>query len=70
MLMRGLQQARTYQFTSKSNKRVKGVSYEEIQSLWDYVDSVEFADMVIIGIYTGFRPQELAVLEIHKIKYR
>lgn len=37
-------------------------SKEEIQILWDNL-SFPFVDMVIIGIYSGWRPQELATLK-------
>lgn len=39
---------------------------EEISKLWDNLD-VPFADMVLVGIYTGFRPQELSILELENI---
>lgn len=38
-------------------------SHEEIQTLWDNV-SFPFVDMVLIGIYSGWRPQELAILKV------
>jgi integrase len=38
-------------------------SQEEIQKLWDNVN-FPFADMVLIGIYSGWRPQELATLKL------
>lgn len=38
----------------------------EIQKLWDNIQ-IPFADMVLIGIYTGFRPTELCVLQIDNI---
>jgi integrase len=41
-------------------------SHEEIQTLWDNV-SFPFVDMVLIGIYSGWRPQELAILKIADI---
>lgn len=47
------------------NKRVNYIfSKEEIQRLWDNVGKVKFADMVLIGIYSGWRPQELATLRL------
>lgn len=39
---------------------------EELQSLWDNV-SFPFVDMVLIGIYSGWRPQELAILKIEDV---
>ena len=41
-------------------------SDDEIQSLWDHVD-FPFVDMVLVGIYTGWRPQELCVLRVDDI---
>lgn len=40
---------------------------EEIQQLWDSKDLIPFADMVLIGIYSGWRPQELSILQITDI---
>lgn len=37
-------------------------SDQEILSLWEHLE-VPFADMVLIGIYSGWRPQELATLK-------
>lgn len=39
---------------------------EEIQMLWDNID-FPFVDMVLIGIYSGWRPQELSILKIKDI---
>ncbi len=36
---------------------------DQIAELWKYVDDIRWVDMVLIGIYTGFRPQELAIIE-------
>lgn len=41
----------------------KPYSPNELQVLWDNID-VPFVDMVLIGIYSGWRPQELAILKI------
>lgn len=38
-------------------------SDEEEQILWDNID-FPFVDMVLIGIYSGWRPQELAILKV------
>lgn len=45
--------------------KIERISYSsaEIKLLWDNV-GFPFVDMVLIGIYTGWRPQELAVLKI------
>lgn len=42
------------------------LSDSSVQLLWDN-KAFPFVDMVLIGVYTGFRPQELAVLEICNI---
>ena len=41
-------------------------SESEIQLLWDN-NTFPFVDMVSIGIYSGWRPQELAILKIEDI---
>ena len=43
-------------------------STNEIQKLWDNIQ-FPFVDMVLIGIYSGFRPQELAVLKTVNIDF-
>ena len=40
---------------------------EQVAELWKFVDDIPFADMVLIAMYTGFRPQELAILETKNI---
>lgn len=42
-------------------------SNEEIDLLWKNVDKIAFVDMVLCGIYSGWRPQELAILKIKDI---
>ncbi len=39
---------------------------KEITQLWDNIN-YPFVDMVLIGIYSGWRPQELAILKIEDI---
>lgn len=52
------------------NKRANvPFSKQEIDVLWDNVDKVPFADMVLIGIYMGWRPQELAIIQIKDIDF-
>lgn len=38
-------------------------SDQEIESLWEHLE-IPFVDMILVGIYSGWRPQELAVLKI------
>lgn len=40
---------------------------EEINLLWKNINEVPFVDMILIGIYSGWRPQELAILKIADI---
>lgn len=44
------------------SKEKKPFTEEEIQKLWDNLN-YPCVDMVLIGIYTGWRPQELAILK-------
>lgn len=41
-------------------------SAAEIETLWQSLD-VPFVDMILIGIYSGWRPQELAILKTEDI---
>lgn len=41
-------------------------SEEELNKLWENI-TFPFADMVLIGVYSGWRPQELATLKIEDI---
>lgn len=36
---------------------------DEIRLLWQNLDSIPFIDMILIEIYSGWRPQELAILK-------
>lgn len=40
---------------------------EEIELLWKWVDKVEKVDMILLGIYSGFRPQELCNLKLENV---
>lgn len=48
-------------------KEVVPFSQEEIFLLWDNLDNIAFADMILTGIYSGWRPQELAILKVADI---
>lgn len=41
------------------SKRKKPFNEEEVALLWEYHETIPFADMILVGIYSGFRPQEL-----------
>lgn len=51
----------------KDKKTIVIFSQEEIQKLWENVNEVRFVDMVLIGIYSGWRPQELAILKVKDV---
>lgn len=40
---------------------------DEIKTLWDNVCSIQYVDVVLIQIYSGWRPQELGLLEINNV---
>ncbi len=40
---------------------------EEIRKLWDNVDKIQYIDIVLIQCYTGWRPQELGLIEISNV---
>lgn len=40
---------------------------EEVQVLWDNVNKYPFVDMLLINIYEGWRPQELAILKVKDV---
>lgn len=48
-------------------KEVVPFSSEEIKQLWTVNDTIPFSDMVLIGIYSGWRPQELSILKVENI---
>jgi len=51
----------------EKNKRLRiPFSNEEIDILWDNIE-FGFTDMVLIQIYSGWRPQELAILQVADI---
>lgn len=45
----------------------KSFSSDDIRLLWGSIDEFPFADIILIGIYTGFRPSELCELKIENI---
>ena len=48
-------------------KEVVPFSQEEISLLWDNLHNIAFTDMILVGIYSGWRPQELAILKLADI---
>ena len=48
-------------------KKKKPFKASEVALLWDSYKMIPFADIVLIGIYTGFRPQELVLIKIENV---
>ncbi len=44
-------------------KEIVPFTAEEISLLWENVNKVPFVNMILIEIYSGWRPQELATLK-------
>ena len=42
-------------------------SQEEVNILWENINKIEYEDMVLIGIFSGWRPQELSILRVEDI---
>jgi len=40
---------------------------EELQLLWDNVNSKQYSDIILIQCYSGWRPQELCLLELKNV---
>lgn len=51
----------------KEKRKNTPFSQEEIAILWENVHNIDLVDMLLIGIYSGWRPQELAVLRVEDI---
>ena len=51
----------------QKTKKKKPFSDADVELLWEYHEMVPFADIVLIGIYSGFRPQELVLLRTENV---
>lgn len=51
----------------RDKRKNEPFSQEEINILWGNADKVKFTDMILIGIYSGWRPQELSILLLKDI---
>lgn len=40
---------------------------EEMQMLWNHVESMKYVDVILIQCYSGWRPQELGLLQLENI---
>ena len=66
--------ARTFNLPTQYRTEVKTamkehIAYteEEMKKLWDNVDDLRFVDAVLIQCYTGWRPQELCLIELENV---
>ena len=53
----------------KNVKHKKAFSEDNIKDFWSGISAVPFTDMLLIGIYTGFRPQELATIPLNRVHF-
>lgn len=51
----------------REKKKVLIFINEELKMLWANVNKIPFVDMILIGIYSGWRPQELASLKVEDV---
>ena len=40
---------------------------EELKILWDNVDRLQYVDLILLQIYSGWRPQELGLIELENV---
>ena len=50
-----------------NKKEINIFTDEEVSTLWSNLYKVEFVDMILIGIYSGWRPKELSMLKLESI---
>lgn len=63
--------SRTFKLTDETIKEIQTVkkehiafSDEEIRTLWEHLDDIPGIDILLIQCYSGWRPQELGLIEI------
>lgn len=66
--------SRTFNLTEETIKEIQTVKQEhipfsedEMRRLWAHVDDKRFVDVMLIQCYSGWRPQELGLLELENI---
>lgn len=52
-----------------NQKKKKPFSSSQVRLMWDNLYEIDNIDMVLIGLYTGFRPQELCLLKVSNIDF-
>lgn len=53
--------------TSTTKKEHIPFTDEEMEILWEHVDDVYYADVVLIQCYSGWRPQELGLIKLENV---
>lgn len=66
--------SRTFKLTDETIKEIQKVKKEhipftdeEISKLWKHVDDKNFVDVILIQCYSGWRPQELGLIELANV---
>ena len=66
--------SRTFKLTEETIKEIQTVKQEhipfsedEMRRLWAHVDDKRFVDVMLIQCYSGWRPQELGLLELENV---
>ena len=66
--------SRTFKLTDETIKEIQKVKKEhipftdeEISNLWEHVDDKNFVDVILIQCYSGWRPQELGLIELANV---
>lgn len=66
--------SRTFKLTDETIKEIQKVKKEhipftdeEISKLWEHVDDKNFIDVILIQCYSGWRPQELGLIELANV---
>ncbi len=44
-------------------------SDQEIQILWDHIDTIKYVDVILIQCYCGWRPQELGLIKLENVDF-
>lgn len=66
--------SRTFNLTDETIKEIQTVKKahipftdEEISMLWDHIENKRFVDAILIQCYSGWRPQELGLIELENV---
>lgn len=66
--------SRTFNLTDETIKEIQTVKKahipftdEEISMLWDHIENKRFVDAILIQCYSGWRPQELGLIELGNV---